>query len=131
MFIISQDGDHAFKADIIDHIVAAYPREDDNNKMPIVVAVIGNHEEELGRYNSIADCKTAISYIAGLVNSHAKSIEMPSLAEMRFINEVNERNGAAKEQRMKAVLAAYGANPTVLTKSFKVDFNPLEGGKPK
>jgi len=49
MFLVNQDSTSSFNVDIIDQITAVNPRNDDEDKRPLVVALIGSREEVLGR----------------------------------------------------------------------------------
>lgn len=78
MFIVNQKRSMSINADYIDRIVTAMPRKNEKDNRPIVIALIGGQEEEIGRYRTMADCKTVISYLSFALNSGAALIEAPA-----------------------------------------------------
>lgn len=113
MFIVTQDRGEAIRVEDIRKIAAYFPTATGTLTMPYIAATFNPYGEEthsfktseiLGGYQTYDDCKTAISYLANLVNSGAKVIEVPDLEEMEFINEVNKRASRSRKEQMEDVL---------------------------
>lgn len=85
MFLVNQDSTSCFNVDIIDQISAVTPRVDDEDKRPLVIAIIGNREEVLGRYASIDDCRITVDYLSFLINKGTSKICVPGSGQIKAI----------------------------------------------
>lgn len=99
MYIVNQWRDICVNTDYIESIVALQPRKDEKDGRPLVVALIGGNEEILGRYSTIADCKTVISYLSFLLNKRADLIEVPTADEVKklhkkIVSEILKQNNS-------------------------------------
>lgn len=87
MYIVNQWKDVCVNSDYIESLVAVHPRKNEKESNPMVVALIGNNEEILGYYNTLADCKTVISYLSFLLNKGADLIEAPTVDEVKKLRK--------------------------------------------
>ena len=94
MFIVNQDCTSSFSVDIIDQFAAVAPRADDEDKRPLIIAIIGNREEVIGRFASIEDCKLIIEYLSFLINHRGTKICVPKPDAVAVIRRTQE--GAMK-----------------------------------
>lgn len=85
MFLVNQNSTSCFNIDIIDQITAVNPRNDDEDKRPLVIALIGSREEVLGRYETMDDCRTAVDYLSFLINKGTSKICVPGSGQMKAI----------------------------------------------
>lgn len=87
MYIVNQWRDVCVNTDYIESFVAVQPRKDEKDGRPLVIALIGSNEEILGRYSTLADCKTVISYLSFLLNKRAELIKVPTADEVKKLNK--------------------------------------------
>ena len=85
MFIVNQDSTSCFNIDIIDQITAVNPRNDDEDKRPLVIALIGSREEVLGRYATMDDCRITVDYLSFLINKGTSKICVPGSGQIKAI----------------------------------------------
>lgn len=87
MFILNQDRNGSLNVDIIDQIVAVAPRSNDKDRRHLVVALVGNREEILGRYPTMDDCKRAVDFVTFLINNKSAVISMPKNSDIRNLED--------------------------------------------
>lgn len=90
MFIVNQDCTSSFSVEIIDQFAAVAPRADDTDKRPLVIAIIGNREEIMGRFASLEDCKLIIEYLSFLINHRGSKICVPKPEAVAVIRRTQE-----------------------------------------
>lgn len=90
MFIVNQDCTSSFSIEIIDQFAAVAPRADDTDKRPLVIAIIGNREEIMGRFASLEDCKLIIEYLSFLINHRGTKVCVPKPEAVAVIRRTQE-----------------------------------------
>lgn len=90
MFIVNQDCTSSFNVEIIDQFAAVAPRADDTDKRPLVIAIIGNREEIMGRFASLEDCKLIIEYLSFLINHRGTKVCVPKPEAVAVIRRTQE-----------------------------------------
>lgn len=131
IFLLNQNGTSSFNVAIIDQISAVAPRVDDTDKHPLVIALMGNREEILGRYETMDDCRIAIDFVSFLINKGTTKIAMPKYEQVK----------AMRSEAVKKIMSAndgtldVGALADNILKSILSDkgiiLNNRESGGPK